>query len=97
MSDPEAPAQSSAAHPSGFSYKAFLSYSHAADGRLAAFLQGALQRFAKPWYRRRAIRVFRDTTGLEVTPDLWTSIRKALEASDTSSCSRPSGPRGRDG
>lgn len=63
------------------SYAAFLSYSHAADGQLAAFLQAALQRFAKPWYRRRAIRVFRDSTGLELTPDLWGAIRVALESS----------------
>ena len=62
-------------------YRAFLSYSHAADNDLAAFLQSGLQRFAKPWYRRRAIRVFRDTTGLGATPDLWGSIRAALQAS----------------
>jgi hypothetical protein len=42
------------------SYKAFLSYSHAADGKLAPALQSALHRFAKPWYRKRAIKVFRD-------------------------------------
>ena len=35
-------------------YDAFISYSHAADGKLAPNLQDALQRFAKPWYRRRA-------------------------------------------
>lgn len=63
-------------------YKAFISYSHAADGRLAPALQTALERFAKPWYRRRAIRVFRDSTGLAVTPELWGSIRRALEASE---------------
>ena len=31
-------------------YKAFISYSHAADNRLAPMLQSALQRFAKPFY-----------------------------------------------
>jgi hypothetical protein len=62
-------------------YTAFISYSHAADGKLAPALQTALERFAKPWYRRRAIRVFRDKTGLAVTPELWGSIRRALEAS----------------
>ena len=35
---------------------AFISYSHAADGKLAPALQSALQRFAKSWYRRRALR-----------------------------------------
>ena len=37
------------------SYDAFISYSHAADGKLAPALQNALQRFAKPWYRLRAL------------------------------------------
>jgi len=62
-------------------YRAFLSYSTAADGRLAPALQSALQRFAKPWYRIRAFRVFRDRTGLAVTPALWTSIETALRDS----------------
>src|SRR5687768_1999565 len=78
VDDPRRPSRADAR----YSYKAFLSYSHAADGRLASFLQAALQGFAKAWYRRRSIRVFRDTTGLEVTPDLWASISKALEASE---------------
>jgi hypothetical protein len=41
-------------------YAAFLSYSHTADGKLAPALQSALYQFAKPWYRLRAVRVFRD-------------------------------------
>ena len=49
-------------------YKAFLSYSHAADGKLAPALQSALQRFARPWYQLRAMRVFRDKTSLAATP-----------------------------
>jgi WD40 repeat protein len=60
----------------------FISYSHAADGRLAPALQSGLQRFAKPWYRLRAMRVFRDKTGLAVTPDLWGAIQNGLENSD---------------
>jgi WD40 repeat protein len=63
-------------------YRAFISYSHAADGKLAPALQTGLERFAKPWYRRRALRVFRDKTGLAVTPELWGSIRRGLEASE---------------
>jgi WD40 repeat protein len=63
-------------------YKAFISYSHAADGRLAPALQSALHRFAKPWYRLRAIRVFRDKTTLAATPALWPSIEKALGESE---------------
>ena len=63
-------------------YRAFISYSQAADGRLAPALQKGLQHFAKPWYRRRALRVFRDQTGLSVSPELWGSIEAALRESD---------------
>ena len=49
-------------------YKGFVSYSHAADGQLAPVLQSALHRFAKPWYRLRALHVFRDETNLSVNP-----------------------------
>src|SRR5215813_5145791 len=62
-------------------YKAFISYSNAADGKLAPALQSALQQFAKPWYRLRAMRVFRDQTSLSATPELWPSIERALTTS----------------
>ena len=62
-------------------YDAFISYSHSADGRLAPALQTGLQRFARPWYRRHAVRVFRDETGLAVNPHLWSSIQAALDDS----------------
>lgn len=63
-------------------YDAFISYSHAADGRLAPELQKALHKFAKPWYQRRALHVFRDQTNLSVNPHLWSSIEAALSMSD---------------
>jgi len=59
-------------------YKAFLSYSHAADGKLAPALQRGLQRLGKPWYRRPIVRVFRDETSLSANPSLWSSIELAL-------------------
>ena len=59
-------------------YKAFISYSHAADGKLAPAIQHALHRIAKPWYRLRTMRVFRDQTNLATSPGLWTSIESAL-------------------
>jgi WD40 repeat protein len=62
-------------------YDAFISYSHAGDGRLAPRLQSGLQRFAKPWWRLRGLRVFRDETGLSASPHLWQSIVDALDAS----------------
>ena len=64
------------------SFDAFVSYSHAADGQLAPALQWAIQRFAKPWYRTRALRVFRDESALSANPHLWSSIQTALDESD---------------
>jgi hypothetical protein len=63
-------------------FNGFISYSHAADGRLAPAVQRGLHRLAKPWHSRRALWIFRDQTGLAVTPALWSSIRWALDASD---------------
>jgi WD40 repeat protein len=62
-------------------YNAFVSYSHSADSALAAALQAALHRFAKPWYKLRALHIFRDQTNLAVNPALWSSIREALDQS----------------
>ena len=61
-----------------FPYQAFISYSHAADGHLAPALQRGLQSLAKPWYRRRALRIFRDKTSLSASPELWPAIERAL-------------------
>jgi hypothetical protein len=63
-------------------YDGFISYSHAADGLLAPRLQSALQRFAKPWWKRRAVRIFRDESSLSANPHLWSSIAEALDESD---------------
>src|SRR5262245_34418986 len=63
-------------------YAAFLVYSRAVDGRLAPALGDALQQFAKPWYRPRALRVFRDSASLAANPGLWSSIVAALEQSE---------------
>ena len=65
-----------------FRYKAFISYSHAADNRLAPALRDGLHNFTRPWHRLRAMRVFRDETGLSVTHALWPSIESALANSE---------------
>ena len=70
----------SSAEGSRKAYDVFISYSHA-DRAFAPILQRGLQRLAKPWNRRRAMEVFRDETGLAVSPGLWPSIRTALDAS----------------
>jgi WD40 repeat protein len=59
-------------------YNAFISYSHAKDKPIAASLQSAIQKLGKPWYRRRALRLFRDDTSLSATPNLWPTIEQAL-------------------
>ncbi len=63
-------------------YDVFVSYSHASDDLLSERVQDGLQRFAKPWWRRRELTVFRDRTGLSADPGLWSSIVEAMEASD---------------
>ncbi len=62
-------------------YDGFISYSHAADDLLAPRLQAGLQRFAKPWWKRRAVRIFRDESSLSANPHLWSSITEALDTS----------------
>lgn len=62
-------------------YDGFISYSHAKDKPIAAALQSAIQRLGKPWYKRRALRLFRDDTSLSATPELWPTIERALHQS----------------
>jgi hypothetical protein len=62
-------------------YDAFISYSHAADNRLAPRLQQSLQRFAKPMWRLWSLRIFRDETSLAATHALPDILKRALEAS----------------
>ncbi|MFN7980948.1 MAG: TIR domain-containing protein [Vicinamibacterales bacterium] len=41
-------------------------------------LEADLQRFAKPWYQIRALRIFRDASNLNLSPNLWSGISEAL-------------------
>ena len=74
-------AERPAATPLELVYDGFISYSHAADDLLAPRLQAGLQKFAKPWWKRRAVRIFRDESSLAANPHLWSSITEALESS----------------
>ena len=40
-----------------------------------------MQRFAKPWWKRRAVRIFRDESSLAANPHLWSSITESLDES----------------
>src|SRR5215472_16543482 len=62
-------------------YGAFISYSHAGSGEVARGLQKWLQTYAKPWWRWRAVNVFRDETDLTAAPTLWSRITDALDES----------------
>lgn len=63
------------------SYDAFISYDHG-DGDVAAAVQKALHRIAKPLLQLRALRVFRDTTGLPPNQPLPDSLEAAIRASN---------------
>jgi len=62
-------------------FDAFISYSHRQDLALGPALRAALERFAKPWYRPRALRIFRDAANLSASVALWNSIEDALRSS----------------
>lgn len=61
-------------------YHAFVSYSHAADAALAPALRLALHKFAKPWYKTRALAIFLDQSSLSANPALWAAIERALSS-----------------
>lgn len=67
---------------SKFEFNAFISYSHAANSKLAASLQKGLERLARPLFKVRAIRLFRDETNLTATAHLWNRIEGALSRSE---------------
>lgn len=61
-------------------YDAFLSYTHR-DRPVASGIQKGLHRIGRRPGQLRALRVFRDDTNLEVSPDLWGKIVEALDRS----------------
>ena len=62
-------------------YDAFISYNHGADGELAPAIERGLQRIAKPWYRLRALSVFRDMSDTGLNPSLWGTVQRQLDGS----------------
>ena len=65
-----------------FRHDAFISYSHAVDGKLATALEHGLEKLAKPLLKLRALDVFRDQTSLTASPALWPGIVAHLEVSE---------------
>ena len=64
------------------SYNAFISYSHRKDSELAPSLERALEKFAKPIFKKRALDIFRDANDLSASPDLWGKIEEGLNKSE---------------
>lgn len=71
----------SSATSSMHQYDVFISYSHENSGDLPQAIQRGLEKFARPWYKRWALRVFRDTSGLSVNEALWPRIADAIHNS----------------
>jgi hypothetical protein len=63
-------------------YDAFISYNHAADGELAPAIERGLQRLAKPWYKLRALSIFRDVSDTGLNPSLWGTVQRQMAGSD---------------
>jgi WD40 repeat protein len=63
-------------------YSAFISYSHALDGKLAPALQVGMERFGRRLFSGRALRIFRDNANLAASSDLWSAIIDAMKSSD---------------
>ncbi len=61
-------------------WDAFISYARADSERTAIAVQRGLQRFARPWNQRRAVRVFRDDSAMSTNPALWSALEAGLAA-----------------
>lgn len=72
--------------PTKMKYKGFISYKHGDDDKLAKNLEKALEKFAKPTFKRRAIEIFRDGNDLSAAADLGEKIRGGLENSEFFIC-----------
>jgi hypothetical protein len=59
-------------------FDAFISYSRRASGALAVELRNGVERFAKPWNKLRASRVFLDDASMSANTGLWSNIEKGL-------------------
>ena len=62
-------------------YDAFLSYSWAADRKIAPVVQSVIQHFLCPWYRLREKVVFRDLSSLPAGSSLEDELRRRLDLS----------------
>src|ERR1043165_4273180 len=66
----------------GKAYHAFISYKRNPDEPIAKELQQSLHHLARPWFRWRALRVFRDVTSLPAGGNLTKDIQRRLDESE---------------
>lgn len=76
----EAGASLSRTNDGRLTYDAFLSYSHA-DSAAAAAVHKSLHRIGRRFGQLHALRVFRDSTDLAASPDLWGKVTEAMDRS----------------
>jgi hypothetical protein len=62
-------------------FDAFISYSRKTDLIFSEKLQHYLQIFAKPWYKSRILRIFRDKTNIRPSPSISTELKVAIDHS----------------
>ena len=75
-----APAGERSGQAQSFLYDAFISYDHD-DRPVAQGIQRGLHRIGRRMGQLRALRVFRDSTDLTASPDLWGKVTEAMDRS----------------
>ena len=63
------------------SFAGFLSYSWKGESEIAPVIQSVLQSFLGPWYKTRALNIFRDLSSLPASANLQTSLEAKMEES----------------
>ena len=76
----DAPEFSERTEAQSFPYDAFISYDHD-DRAVAHGIQRGLKRIGRRFGQPPALRVFRDSTDLTASPDLWGKVTEALDRS----------------
>ena len=76
----DAPELNDRGQDKSFLYDAFISYDHD-DQPVAHGIQRGLHRIGRRVGQLRALRVFRDSTDLTASPDLWGKVTEAMDRS----------------
>jgi WD40 repeat protein len=59
-----------------------LSYSWKGESSIAPVIQSCLQSFLRPWYKTRALSIFRDLSSLAASSDLYRSLEEKIDQSN---------------